>query len=328
MAKIVVGVAASHTPQLSSGVEWWENHGERDRNNPRLLGRDGEFHTYDELVEMTDPKVLDELKPEIYKEKYERAQQGIATLSEKLAAAKIDVAIVIGDDQWEMFQGEGIPSFSVFHGEQLFDEQQRDMSKIAEGIRAAQWAAHGDSRAWHKTDGALGEHISATLSELDFDIHWFKEQREDRTLGHAFTFPRYRLDLPEDVPIVPLFINTYFPPNTPNAERCYRFGQAVRQAVDSWDADVRVGVISSGGLSHFVINEELDRAVLDGLVKGDVDSFASLPRNQMRSGTSEILNWVAAAGVLEKEQATVLDYVPGYRSPAGTGTGMAFVYWE
>lgn len=328
MAQIVVGIAASHTPQLSSGVEWWENHGERDRHNPRLLGLDGEFHPFDEILAMADPRVLEELRPEIYEEKYRRTQQGLATLTATLAQAQPDVAIVIGDDQWEMFQNEGVPAFSLYLGDRLFDEQLRDLSTLAEGLRAAQWAAHGDERAWHVTDGALAAHIAAHLSANDFDIHCFKEQREDRSLGHAFTFPRYRLGLAHDIPIVPLFINTYFPPNNPSAARCYRLGQSVRAAIDSWDPDVRVAVITTGGLSHFVIDEELDRKVLDGLVTGGIEAFASLPRNQMRSGTSEILNWVTAAGILEDRAATIVDYVPGYRSPAGTGTGMAFATWQ
>ena len=51
-------------------------------------------------------------------------------------------------------------------------------------------------------------------------------------------------------------------------------------------------------------------------------------RAQLRSGTSEILNWITAAGALEGLAARVIDYIPGYRSPAGTGAGMAFVLWE
>jgi len=327
MAQIVVGVAASHTPQLSSGVEWWENHGERDRNNPKLLGKDGEFHTYDELPTAPE-EVQEQLRPEIYQAKYERAQKGIETLTQVLADATPDVAIVIGDDQWEMFKDEGIPAFALFHGDQLFDEQQRDMTKVPEGIRAAQWAAHSDSRAWHTTDGKFAEHISRTLSERDYDVHWFREQREDRTLGHAFTFPRYRLGLAPEIPIVPLFINCYFPPNNPNPSRCFSFGQVVREAIESWDPDLRVAVITSGGLSHFVVNEEMDHQILAGLTGGDWDSFGDIPRKQMRSGSAEILNWIAAAGILEKQTATIVDYVPGYRSPAGTGTGMAFAYWK
>ncbi|WP_017934574.1 hypothetical protein [Nocardioides sp. Iso805N] len=329
MAEIVVGVAASHSPQLSSGVEWWENHGERDRNNPKLLGRDGEWHTYDELLATSDAKVLDELTPEIFQDKYERTQRAIAVLTEKLAEAKPDVVVVIGDDQWEMFKDEGIPAFALYHGDGLFDENQRDLSNLPAGIQAAAWAAHvGDERSWHTTDGKLGAHITKTLSENDFDVHWFKEQREDRTLGHAFTFPRYRLGLDTSIPIVPLFINCYFPPNNPNPARCFAFGQAVREAIESWDADVRVAVITSGGLSHFVVNEALDQQVIGGLLAGDWDSFGDIERKHMRSGSAEILNWIAAAGILEKQTATLVDYVPGYRSPAGTGTGMAFAYWK
>ena len=327
MAQIVVGVAASHTPQLSSGVEWWENHGERDKGNPKLLGVDGEYHVYDELPTAA-PEVLDQLKPEVYEAKYARTEKGIQTLVQVLADAKPDVVVVIGDDQWEMFKDEGVPAFSLFHGEQLFDEELRDVNSLAKGIQAANWAAHGNGRSWHKTDGAFAEHITRSVSEADFDVHWFKEQRDDRTLGHAFTFPRYRLDLSPEIPIVPIFVNCYFPPNNPSAQRCFAFGQAVRAAIESWPQDVRVAVVSSGGLSHFVVNEALDEQVLAGLRAGDWPSFGDLPRNQMRSGTAEILNWVVAAGILEHKKATVVDYVPGYRSPKGTGTGMGFAYWQ
>lgn len=47
---------------------------------------------------------------------------------------------------------------------------------------------------------------------------------------------------------------------------------------------------------------------------------------QLSSGTSEVLNWIAVAGVVENARMTVVDYVPGYRSMAGTG--MAFAAGE
>lgn len=329
MAEIVVGIAASHTPQLSSGVDMWEDHGARDRRSTMLLGRDGEFHTYDELLETVDPSVAEQLTSEVWEAKYERAQRGIDELKRLLREAKPDVAIVIGDDQWELFRAEGVPTFALFHGDELFDEPRSgdEAERMAPGVRAAQWAAHGEARNTNRTDGKLAAHLTTALAEADFDIFQFSEQRPDRSLGHAFTFPRYRLDLSTEIAIVPIFINTYIPPNVPSATRCFELGQVIRRAIESWTPGVRVAVITSGGLSHFVINEELDRQVLDGLVAGDLASFGDLPRNQMRSGNSEILNWVTAAGALEGLEATVIDYVPGYRSPAGTGTGMAFASW-
>jgi len=46
-------------------------------------------------------------------------------------------------------------------------------------------------------------------------------------------------------------------------------------------------------------------------------------------GTAEIKNWlpVIAAMNAEYRRFHKIDYVPCYRSEAGTGNAMAFVYW-
>lgn len=330
MAEIVVGIAASHSPQLSSGVDMWEDHGERDRNKTDLLGRDGEYHDYEFLLAAADPLLKEELAPEVWQSKYLRAQAAIDELAASLAGARPDVAVVIGDDQWELFREEGVPAFGLFQGEELWDEPRRgeEERRMAEGVRRAQWAVHGDRRNTHRIDAGLSRHLTAELCEHGFDIFCFSRQNDDRSLGHAFTFPRYRLGLDEATPIVPIFINTYFPPNSPSAERCYRLGRVIRRGIDSWPRRLRVAVITSGGLSHFVVDEKLDRRVLAAIETRDHARLESLPRKHMRSGNSEILNWVAAAGVLEGMSPEVIDYIPGYRTPAGTGTGMAFARWK
>lgn len=329
MAEIVFGVASSHTPQLSSGVEMWEDHAERDRRNSQLLGLDYEFHTYAELLETADPGLAEELTAQVWEAKYQRAQDAVRTLTERLASADVDIAVVFGDDQRELFRDEGIPAFACFLGERLIDRppDAEQLARIPEGIKAASWAAHASQPEPHLTHAELSARVLDRLVESDFDMMRFSNQLEGRSLGHAFTFPRYRLGLPSATPIVPIFINTYYAPNVPSARRCYQLGQLVRQAVESWEPDARVAVVASGGLSHFVVDEKLDRKVLASLEQHDAEGLATLTRKQLRSGTSEILNWVAAAGALDGLTATVVDYVPGYRSPAGTGAGMAFVYW-
>ena len=102
----------------------------------------------------------------------------------------------------------------------------------------------------------------------------------------------------------------------------------VRRAIESWPSDARVAIMASGGLSHVVIDEELDQQVLDGLKQKQPQLLFSLPRDKMHGGTSEILNWVALAGSVEPMQMKWLEYVTTYRSPAGTGCGMAFAYWQ
>ena len=118
--------------------------------------------------------------------------------------------------------------------------------------------------------------------------------------------------------MVPVMVNTYYPPNQPTPKRCYALGQAVRKAIESWDADKRVAVMASGGLSHVVIDEEIDQMVIDGLRTKNPDTLWRLPRERLWGGTSEILNWVALAGVVEPMELKFLEYVTTYRSPAGT----------
>jgi hypothetical protein len=332
LADIVVGIASSHTPQLSSGVDMWPDHAERDRRNPQLLGRDARFHTYDELVPLAPPGIDAELGAGVWDAKYARCQDAISSLAASLRAAAPDVAIVIGDDQREMFLDDGIPAFACYAGAQLSDFRPGAdvFARIPAGIRAAYWAVHSEQPARHVIQADLSMLIAEELTRADFDLSVLTRQPAGRTLGHAFTFPRYRLGLTADTPIVPIFVNTYYQPNVPSAARCFAFGQALRRAVESWSpgASARVAVIASGGLSHFVVDESLDRQVLDGITAGDSAALRALPRDRLRSGNSEILNWVTAAGALSDLPATVIDYVPGYRTPAGTGAGMAFACWR
>jgi 3-O-methylgallate 3,4-dioxygenase len=308
----------------------WVDHAERDRRNPKLLGKDGEFHTYEELLGDAGPAIEEELKQEVWERKYRRGQEAVAELTGRLAKARPDVAVVIGDDQREIFGDEGFPIFGCFLGDELVDRPPtaEQAKRIPKGIRAASWAAHSEQPTTHRTSAALSRHLVESLADADFDVLTFSRQPADTTLGHAFTFPRYRLGLSPGTPIAPVFINTYYPPNVPSAGRCYRLGQVIGQAVASWPDDVRVAVIASGGLSHFVIDEELDHRILGSLEAGDPGPLCCIPRNILRSGNSEILNWIAAAGALGNLRASVVDYIPSYRSPAGTGTGMAFVHWE
>ena len=128
--------------------------------------------------------------------------------------------------------------------------------------------------------------------------------------------------------VVPVFMNTYYPPNQATPRRCYRLGQAISEAVEDYGHDLRVGILASGGLSHFLVDEEIDQLAIKGMREKDVNQLAALPRYRLNSGNSEILNWITAAGACEHLDMEVVEYVPVYRSPAGTGGGWGFALWQ
>lgn len=77
-----------------------------------------------------------------------------------------------------------------------------------------------------------------------------------------------------------------------------------------------------------MVLEEFDNEVLGAIGEHAIDAIAKMPRSFFRTGSSEVLNWISAGGALEHLRIRFVDYIPGYRSQAGTGTGPVFAIWS
>jgi hypothetical protein len=190
-------LASSHTPQLSTSAEFWSEHAARDRRNARLLGPDGRYRSYDELLAGADPALSAELEPAVWRSKFDRAQAAIEALAARLARAEPDVVVIVGDDQHELFGAAGIPAIGLFTGESLWDlpPDAQQLARIPPDIRAAGWAAHADVPDEYPVAATLGEHLAGVLTGQEFDVTVMSGQPDGRGLGHAFTFVRRRLRL-------------------------------------------------------------------------------------------------------------------------------------
>jgi 3-O-methylgallate 3,4-dioxygenase len=166
------------------------------------------------------------------------------------------------------------------------------------------------------------------LMVRDFDPAHSKYYMPDQGMSHSFGYVYRRIMTNKIYPIIPVNINTYYPPNQVTPQRAYQLGQAIRESIESWPEDLRVVVMATGGLSHFVVDETFDRAFLDLMANGGIEGHAALPLEKLQSGNSEFRCWSALAGAVADKSMTLIDYVPCYRSPAGTGCAMAFAYWE
>jgi len=322
MAEIILGIGTSHSPMLSTPYEGFSGHAERDRRNPHVPD-------FERLTREKASWIGRELRPEVTQARHEATQAALARLHDVLVEAAPDVVVVIGDDQGEWFSADGQPALCIYCGDTV-ENLPPPVERMAPSIRTAYWGYYGDgaNRAF-PVDAELGRYLVETLTgEHEFDVAHLRAQPRHSPFGHAWNFVHQRVMGDRIVPIVPVLLNTYYPPNQPTARRCYQLGNAIRQAVDAWPVPRRVGIVASGGLSHFVVDEALDRHVLEMLAKKDADGLAALPHESLESGNSEIRNWIAAAGALEHLHMQLVDYVPSYRSEAGTGVGMAFAVWR
>jgi hypothetical protein len=303
----------------------WPLHGQRDQHNPHLLDTDGMQVSYEELLAKADPALAKEVTPEKWQARYEACQRGIATLAETLAGVAPDMVVIVGDDQEELFHEDNLPALSVFWGDTLANNPQHYVESVSPALRAAAWA-YGEAKTY-PIGSDLGKHLIESLIDQGFDVAHSRVLKPGQGMGHAFSFVYGRLMNGKSIPVVPIMLNTYYPPNQPTPKRCYDVGRAVRRAIETWPQDASVAVIGSGGLSHFVIDEELDQQIIKALQAKDVEAIRALPRHRLNSGTSEIRNWITTAGAVEHLSMQLIDYVPCYRSPAGTGCAMGFAQW-
>ena len=333
MASIVFGAGTSHTPMLNAAVEEWPLFEAIDRRRA-LLHKDGRPATYDELVAVAPPGLQAELAPEKLSLRHAGAMAALGRLHEGLIGAELDAVVVIGDDHKELYHDDNMPSILVYRGETIANVPNRTRTSAHIGAGPQDWMKRAVARYYEESEtrhypvqARLANHLIAALIDRDFDVASATSLPEGEGEGHAFAFVHRRLMNGVAIPVVPVVLNTYYPPNQPSPGRCYRLGQAIRAAIEGYAEGLRVGVVASGGLSHFTVDEALDGALIRALREKDAPALQSLPREQLESGSSEIRNWICAAGALEHLDLDWLDYFPGYRTSAGTGTGLCFARW-
>jgi hypothetical protein len=331
MAELVLGLATSHSPLLSTPPEYWDLRAKADRANKQLHFR-GRVYDFETLVWERAPGFANQTTLEIRRERYDRCQCALDELSRRLKEAAPDVLIVLGNDQREIFSDSLTPAITVYRGEKI-ENVPFTKEEPSPGIGIAEHGNCPPGGAIYPGAPDLADHLIESLMEDEFDVA--ESSSLPRTvlrpgIPHAYGFVYHRILGDNPPPSVPIIFNVHYPPNRPLTRRCLSLGRALRRAVRSWDGESRVALIASGGLSHFVIDEALDERALEAMESGNEDVLARLPETFFRSGTAEMKNWlpVIAAMNAEGRRFHKVDYVPCYRSEAGTGNAMGFVYWE
>lgn len=328
MAQIVAGFGTSFSPQLHVPPDLWPAMGERDKSAAHLVGPDGQEHTYDELAATAGPGVAKAIEPAEAAARHARCQQHLAAIGSRLRETALDALVVFTDDENYLFSEYMRPSCLLYFGSTVPYIPRAVPDNAPPATKAAAWA-YGTEPLELPGHEELGHHIMWHFSQkANINIAHSRYLLEGQSIGHPFGFTNTRLLEGKRVPLVPVIFNASYPPNVPTPKRFYEIGAAIADAVASFEGDLRVGVLAVGGFSHPVIDEEMDRRVLDAIAAKDTATLHSLPRARFRGPNGQSLVWLAAAGALRSKQMHLLEYVPCYRSAGGTGCGMAFAYWS
>src|SRR5579864_363184 len=119
MAEIVFAAASSHTPMVCMQPTDWPEYARGDVRNGGLLDVDGQRRTFDELADNRRERLQYELSSEIFAARWGAAQAALDRLAASIARIAPDIAVIVGDDQDELFGPDGQPSIALYWGETL-----------------------------------------------------------------------------------------------------------------------------------------------------------------------------------------------------------------
>jgi protocatechuate 4,5-dioxygenase beta chain len=231
---------------------------------------------------------------------------------EWLAGLKPDVAIMVYNDHGADFFFDKYPTFAVGCADSYAIADEGFGTRPLPPIPG---------------DLAFSQHLCRSLVYDEFDITVCQEMRVE----HGFLVPMHLCFEHGDswpVASVPLAVNVLQHP-LPTARRCYKLGQAIRRAVESYERDLTVAIIGTGGMSHQLtgsnfgqMHRDNDLDFLDR-IESDPAALTGLTHQALmeKFGVEgiELIMWLVMRGALSDGVRRVHR---NYYAPMTTGMGL------
>ena len=245
-----------------------------------------------------------------------RLTGGFDELGRRLKAARPDVLVIVSPDHWCNFFLDNLPAFCVGVGAEHDGPPEPFLKAVFP----------------HETlpgHAGLGRHILDTALAGDFDPAVAHRLR----LDHGFCLPLWRMGLDPIPPLVPIVVNEMEPP-FPSVRRCLKWGHVLRDAIESYPEPLRVAILGTGGLSHYIgqprmgqVDEAFDRICIDVFQDGDEDRISTTLETALKTtgnGGDEVRNWVVAHAAAGSRGFELV----GYEALPEVYVGCAFAQWH
>jgi 2,3-dihydroxyphenylpropionate 1,2-dioxygenase len=271
-----------------------------------------------------------------HRDRAERFRDALGQARDAVAAARPDVAVIVGSNHFRGFWLDLVPAFTLGVGEVIGAGEARTPS--------------GPQR----TDPGFAQALAQHLVDAGTEVAISARMQIDHGQTHAIQYLLRDLD----VPVVPLVVNVFAAP-LPRMDRCAELGRNLAAAVAAQLDDRRVVVIASGGLSHRlpwpadwrdphgadeeflveawlngrgdwerydgrrreiitaarpVIHPEFDQEFLAELERGGLERYARLSSDEIEeaagNGGQELRTWLTMAAALGFAPGRTLAYAP------------------
>lgn len=163
----------------------------------------------------------------IHTDRADRFRDALSVARDAVAAAKPDIAVIVGSNHFRGFWLDLIPPFTLGVGEVIGAGEART------------------PKGPQRTDPVFAQWLAEELMDRGTEVAISARLQIDHGQTHAIQYLLSGLD----IPVVPLVVNVFAAP-LPRIDRCAELGRNLAAAIAALPQDRRVVVIASGGLSH------------------------------------------------------------------------------
>jgi len=253
------------------------------------------------MSHVLDPDYYQAACGDVGRQKVTAAMTAIEQMGARFVEKKADALIVVADDHLNAFSFNCVPAICIRIGKKV----QRMMQDHAEAFDKV--LEHMPTE--YPLHEALGNLIleQGVQSGFDLALSW------EAPIDHAFLSPvNTMLGRHAIPPLVPIFVNAFIAPQ-PTARRCFQFGRHIALTVTKspWN----VGIIATGGLSHFPelllsrvgeTDPVFDRKLVHWMERGEHEPLLELTADELhKTGSHEFLNWMVLLGAVTPARAEV-----------------------
>ncbi|MFC0682881.1 hypothetical protein ACFFGH_34040 [Lysobacter korlensis] len=175
---------------------------------------------------MADP-VPDDLKP---------IAANFARIREAIVDHAVDVLVVLGTDHVRQFYYDNSPAFLVGKADAYHGTWENEVRTF--GMEYVELRGHREL-----ADAITGRQLLPEAIDFSVSLEW--------RLDHSFVIPLQYVRPELDLPVVPIHTNASLPP-VPSVRRFVALGAHLRAAIEAWDSEARVGLLSSGHMANDV----------------------------------------------------------------------------
>jgi Catalytic LigB subunit of aromatic ring-opening dioxygenase len=243
-----------------------------------------------------------------------------------------DALVVWGDDQYENFREEVVPSFCAL----AYQDTEVEAFAVLKLLKTPNaWGLPEDTTFIMRGDPVFAKQIVSDVISDEIEIAYSYEQRKGVHFPHAFANTQIFLDYEHagrefPYPIIPIAVNCYgehviarkggiarfadinagenLDPPGPTPRRCFELGAAVARSVAA--SDKRVALVASSSWSHAFLNDkdwhlrpdtDADRRLYRAMVAGDYDTWRNVTTKEVvAAGQHEMLNWFCLLGAMSE----------------------------